>query len=122
MVPFAIIDLLIDGPGLRGARAHVQQQVQVAVQHFDSKEVHLESLGPTGLFAGLGPAVAKEQQPIGFCGAEIEGYGTGPTGCPGAQSHEGLWRLESHGIQSGYALALEGYCPVNLHFGVPQLR
>lgn len=42
MVPLSVVDLLVDGPGLGGAWAHVQQQVQVAVQHLDGKEVHLQ--------------------------------------------------------------------------------
>lgn len=44
MVPLAVIDLLVDCPGLCGSRAHVQQQVQMAIQHLDSKEVHFKSL------------------------------------------------------------------------------
>lgn len=43
MVPLPVIDFAVDGLGLGGSRAHVQQQVKVAVQHFNGKEIHLRA-------------------------------------------------------------------------------
>lgn len=45
MIPLSVVDLPVDGLGLGGSRAHVQQQVQVAVQHLDGEEIHLRVKG-----------------------------------------------------------------------------
>lgn len=122
MVPLAVIHLLIDCPGLCGSRAHVQQQVQMAVQHLNGKEVHLESLGALGVLGLLlGLAVAEEEEAVGLGGAEVKGDGARLLGVPLVEDDEGLWRLKRDGVQSGYVLALEGHGAVDLHLGIAQL-
>lgn len=122
MVPLAVIDLLIDCPGFGGSRAHIQQQVQVTVQHLDGKEVHLETLGILGVFGLLlGLAVAEEQEAVGLRGAEVEGDGARLLCVPLVEDDERLGRLERDGVQSGHVLALEGHGAVDLHLQVAQL-
>lgn len=122
MVPLAVIDFLIDCPGLRGSRAHVQQQVQMAIQHLNGKEVHLESLGTLGILGLLlGLAMAEEEEAVGLCGAEVEGDGARLLGVPLVEDDKRLWRLEGDGVQSGHVLALEGHGAVDLHLGITLL-
>uniref|UniRef100_A0A3Q3F696 Uncharacterized protein n=1 Tax=Labrus bergylta TaxID=56723 RepID=A0A3Q3F696_9LABR len=121
VVPLSIIDLLIDRPGLCGSRAHIQQQVKMAVQHLDGKEVHLERLGilrVLGLLLGL--SVAEEQEAIRLCGAEVKGDGARLLGVPLVQDNEGLRCLECDGIQSGHVLTLESHSAMDLHLGITQ--
>uniref|UniRef100_A0A3B1J7H7 Uncharacterized protein n=2 Tax=Astyanax mexicanus TaxID=7994 RepID=A0A3B1J7H7_ASTMX len=119
VVPFPIIHLLVDGPSLGGARTHIKQQIQMAVQHLNGEEVHLEREGALGLLGLLlGSTVAEEKKPVGFSGAEVEGDGAGLFGVPFVQRDEGFWRFESDGVQSGYVLALEGHHTVDLHLGI----
>ena len=119
MVPFAVIDFLVDRLGLCGSRAHVQQQVQMAVQHLDGKEVHLESLGVLGILPLLlGLAMAEEEKAVGLCGAEVKGDGARLLGVPLVEDDIGLWRLEGDGVQSGHVLTLKGHGTVDLHLGV----
>lgn len=122
MVPLAVVDLLVHCPGLGGPRAHIQQQVQVAVQHLDGKEVHLETLGTFRVFGLLlGLAVTKEQEAVGLGGAEVEGDGARLLGVPLVEDDERLWRLERDGVQRGHVLALEGHRALYLHLRVAQL-
>ena len=121
MVPLPIVDFPVDRPGLGGAGAHVQQQVEVPVQHLNGKEVHLEDLRALGVLHLLGLAVAKEEQAVGLGGAEVEGDGAGLFGVPLAEGDVGLRRLEGDGVQGGDILALEGHHPVHLHLHVSLL-
>uniref|UniRef100_A0A4W4FJ78 Uncharacterized protein n=1 Tax=Electrophorus electricus TaxID=8005 RepID=A0A4W4FJ78_ELEEL len=119
VVPLAVVDLLVDRPRLGGARAHVQQQIQVSVQHLDGEEVHLQCEGALGLLGLLlGPPVAEEQQAIGLRGAEVEGDGARLLGVPLVQGNEGLRGLKRDGVKSGHVLTLEGHHTMDLHLVV----
>lgn len=99
MVPLPIIDFLIDRPGLCCSRAHVQQQEQMAIQHLDGKEVHLERLGTLGvLWLLLGLAVAEEEKAVGLSGAEVEGDGTCFLRVPLVEDDIRLWCLKCDGV------------------------
>uniref|UniRef100_A0A3Q2YYA0 Uncharacterized protein n=1 Tax=Hippocampus comes TaxID=109280 RepID=A0A3Q2YYA0_HIPCM len=81
VVPLAIIDLL--------------QQIQVAIQHLNGKEVHFEDLGTFRiLLLLLWLAMAEEEEPVWLCGTEDD---------------ERLGCLKSNGVQSGHILTLEGH-------------
>uniref|UniRef100_F6UHY5 Uncharacterized protein n=1 Tax=Ornithorhynchus anatinus TaxID=9258 RepID=F6UHY5_ORNAN len=121
MVPLSVVDLLLQDLDLDGARAHVQQQVEVTVQHLDGEEVHLDHLRVLGVLLVAGLAVAEEDQPVGLRGAEIERYGARLLGVPLGQGDEGLRGLERDGVQGGHVLALEGHHAVDLHLGVALL-
>lgn len=122
MVPLAVVDLLIDSPGFGGSRAHIQQQVQVAIKHLNGKEVHLETLRTLGVFGLLlGLAVTEEQEAVGFSGTEVEGDGASLLRVPFVEDDERLRRLKRDGVQRGYVLALEGHSALDLHLGVAQL-
>lgn len=122
MVPLAVIDFLIDCPGFCGSGAHVQQQVQVAIQHLNGKEVHLESLRTLGILRLLfGLAVAEEEQAVGLRGAEVERDGARLLCVPLVEYDEGLWCLERDGVQRGHVLAFEGHSAVDLHLRIAQL-
>lgn len=122
MVPLAVIDFLINRLGLRGSGAHVQQQVQVAVQHLNGKEVHLERLRILGiLWLLLGLAVTEEQKAVGLRGAKVKGDGARLFRVPLVEYYKRLWRLEGDGVESGHILALEGHSAMNLHLGITQL-
>uniref|UniRef100_A0A8C1YBN9 Uncharacterized protein n=1 Tax=Cyprinus carpio TaxID=7962 RepID=A0A8C1YBN9_CYPCA len=90
VVPFPIIDFFVDGTGFGGARAHVKQKVQVAVQHLNGKEIHLQGFGALWVFLllRLGFSVAEEEKAIGLSGAEVEGDGTGFFGGPLVKGNE----------------------------------
>lgn len=45
MIPFSVVDLSVDSLGLGGPWTHVQQQVEVPVQHLDGKKIHLKVTG-----------------------------------------------------------------------------
>ena len=123
MVPLPVVDLLVEGACLGSARAHVQQEVQVALQHLDGEEVHPERLRVLGPFDGLlGLPVAEEQQPVGLGGAEVERDRARLLGVPLVQGDEGLGRFEGDGVEGRHVLALEGHHAVDLHLGVPLLR
>uniref|UniRef100_A0A3B3THT6 Uncharacterized protein n=1 Tax=Poecilia latipinna TaxID=48699 RepID=A0A3B3THT6_9TELE len=108
MVPFTIIDFFIDCFGLRGSRAHIQQQVQMAVQHLNGKEVHFKSLGCLG-------------KAVGFGGAEVKGDGPRLFGVPLVENNIRLGCLKSDGVQSGYILTLKGHSAMDFHLGVTLL-
>lgn len=119
MVPLSIIDFLVDRPGFGGSRAHIQQQVQMAIQHFNGKEIHLGSLGDLGIFRLLlGLPVAEEQKPIWLRGAEVKGDGACLLGIPLIENDERLGRLECDGVQGSHVLTLKGHCSVDLHLGI----
>uniref|UniRef100_A0A3B1J3K7 Uncharacterized protein n=2 Tax=Astyanax mexicanus TaxID=7994 RepID=A0A3B1J3K7_ASTMX len=120
MVPFSIIDLLVHSLGLGGARAHVQQEIEVSVQHLNGKEVHLHGLGAFGVFLLLllGFAVAEEQQAVGFGGAEVEGDGTGLLRRPLAERDERFGGLEGDRVQGGHVLTLESHDSAHFHLGI----
>lgn len=90
MVPFPIIDLFVDGTGFRGARAHVEQKVQVAIQHLYGEEIHLQRLGTLGVFLllRLGFSVTKEEQAVGLGGAEVKRDGASFFGRPLVKGNE----------------------------------
>lgn len=76
MVPFPVINLFVDRSCFGGARAHVQQQVQMSVQHLDGKEVHFKGDGALCLLGLLfWPSVAEQKKPVRFSSAEVKGYG-----------------------------------------------
>lgn len=124
MIPLSVIDLLVHGESFGGARAHVQQQVEMAVQHLDGKEVNLERDGALVLLLLLlllGLAVAEEEQAIRLSGAEVERDGAGLLCRPLVERDKGLGGLEGDGVQRGHALTLEGHRATHLHLGVTLL-
>ncbi len=94
----------------------------MAIEHFNGKEVHLESLGALGILRLLlGLAMAEEEKAVGLCGAEVEGDGACFLSVPLVEDDKRLWRLECDGVQSGHVLALEGHSAMDLHLGITQL-
>ncbi len=68
MAPFSVIDLFgpdfhLDAPG-----AHVHEQVEEAFKQLHGEEVNLRS----EVFGTLWPAVAEQQEAIGFSGSEVK--------------------------------------------------
>uniref|UniRef100_A0A3Q1K7D1 Uncharacterized protein n=1 Tax=Anabas testudineus TaxID=64144 RepID=A0A3Q1K7D1_ANATE len=119
VVPIAIINLLINGLGLCGSRAHIQQQVEMSIQHLNSKEIHLESLGTLGVLRLLlRLAVAEEKKAIGLCGAEVKGDGAGLLGIPFVEDDIRLGRFKCNWVQSGHILTLKGHSAMDFHFGI----
>uniref|UniRef100_A0A673MFJ4 Uncharacterized protein n=1 Tax=Sinocyclocheilus rhinocerous TaxID=307959 RepID=A0A673MFJ4_9TELE len=90
VVPFPVVYFFVDGTGFGGARAHVEQKVQVAVQHLNGEEIHLQGFGALGVFLLLrfGFSVAEEEKAVGLSGAEVEGDGTGFFGGPLVKGNE----------------------------------
>uniref|UniRef100_A0A8C3T7A1 Uncharacterized protein n=1 Tax=Chelydra serpentina TaxID=8475 RepID=A0A8C3T7A1_CHESE len=82
VAPLAVVDLLVAGPHLDATRAHVQQQVKVAVQQLHGKVVSLVWALSTALPRGLQAPMAEEQQPVGLSGAEVKGDGASLLGVP----------------------------------------
>uniref|UniRef100_A0A3B5KM80 Uncharacterized protein n=1 Tax=Takifugu rubripes TaxID=31033 RepID=A0A3B5KM80_TAKRU len=122
VVPLSIIDFLVDRPGFGGSRAHIQQQVQMAIQHLDGKEIHPGSLGNLGIFRLLlGLPVAEEQKAVGLRGAEVKRDGARLLGVPLVENYERLGCLERDGVQGSHVLTLEGHGAVDLHLGIAQL-
>uniref|UniRef100_A0ABI7YBF7 Uncharacterized protein n=1 Tax=Felis catus TaxID=9685 RepID=A0ABI7YBF7_FELCA len=99
--------------------AHVKQQVEVAIEEFHSKEVHLGVLLAPSILPLLGFAVSEEDQAVGLGGAEVKGDGTHAFGVPLGQTDVRLWGLEVDGVQCGHILTLEYNLPIDLHLGVP---
>lgn len=122
MVPLSIIYFLVDRPGFGGSRAHIQQQVQMAIQHLDGKEIHLGSLGNLGIFwLLLGLPVAEEQKAIWLRGAEVKRDGACLLGVPLVENYERLRRLERDRVQGSHILTLKGHGAMDLHLGIAQL-
>lgn len=122
MVPLAIVDFLIDRLGFCSSWAHVKQQVQVALQHLNGKEVHLKGLGTLGILGLLfGLAVAEKEKAVGLCGAEVKGDGACLFSIPLVQNDERFGRLKCDGVQSGHVFTFEGHSPVDLHLGIALL-
>lgn len=119
MVPFPIIGLLLSGFYFNGAWAHVQQQVQIAIKEFHSKEVHLGVLLAPNILPLLGFAMSEEDQAIWLGGTEVEGDGTHAFGVPFGQTYVSLWGLEVDRVQCGHILTLEYNFPVDFHLGIP---
>uniref|UniRef100_A0A8C8STH0 Uncharacterized protein n=1 Tax=Pelusios castaneus TaxID=367368 RepID=A0A8C8STH0_9SAUR len=107
VAPLAIIDLLVAGSHLDATRAHVQQQVEVAIQQLHGKVVSLVWALSTALPRGLEPPMAKEQQPVGLGGAEVKGDGACLLGVPLGQGDVGLGRLKGDRVQRRHVLAAE---------------
>uniref|UniRef100_A0A4W6E523 Uncharacterized protein n=1 Tax=Lates calcarifer TaxID=8187 RepID=A0A4W6E523_LATCA len=119
MVPLAVIDFLVDCLSLCGSRAHVQQQVQMTIQHLNGKEVHLESLGTLGILGLLlGLAMAEEEKAVGLCGTEVKRYGACLLSVPLVEDDERLWCLKCDRVQSGHVLTLKGHSTMDLHLGI----
>uniref|UniRef100_A0A3B3RC42 Uncharacterized protein n=1 Tax=Paramormyrops kingsleyae TaxID=1676925 RepID=A0A3B3RC42_9TELE len=112
VVPLPIVDLLVDGLGLGGARAH----------HLHGEEVHLKGLGVLVVLGLLGFAVAEQQQAVGFCGTEVEGDGACLLGVPLVQRDEGLRKITVDGALRDIACELwdthKGKTQQNLYKGV----
>lgn len=119
MVPFSIVGFLLSGFHFDGARAHVKQQVQVAIKEFHGKEVHFGVLLAPSILPLLGLAMGEEDQAIGLSGAEVKGDGTHAFGVPFGQADISLWGLKVDGVQRGHVLALENNFTIDFHLGIP---
>lgn len=119
MVPFPIVGFLLSSFHFNGARAHVQQQVQIAIKEFHSKEVHLGVLLTPHILPLLGLAMREEDQAIWLGGTEIKGDRTHAFGVPFRQTYISLWGLEVDGVQCGYILTLEYDFTIDFHLGIP---
>lgn len=94
----------------------------MTIQHLNGKEVHLKSLWTLGiLWLLLGLAMAKEEEAVGFCGAEVKGDGACLLSVPLVEDNKRLWSLKCDGVQSGYVLTLEGHSTMDLHLGITLL-
>lgn len=94
MAPFSVIDLFgpdfhLDAPG-----AHVHEQVEEAFKQLHGEEVNLRS----EVFGTLWPAVAEQQEAIGFSGSEVEGHRTGFLGIPARKGYVSGRRVETDGV------------------------
>lgn len=122
MVPLSIIDFLVDRPGFGSSGAHIKQQVQMAVQHLNGKEVHFGSLGNLRVFwLRLGFPVAEEQKAVGLRGAEVKGDGARLLGVPFVENNERLGCLKRDGVQGGHVLTFKSHSAMDLHLGIAQL-
>lgn len=119
MVPFPIVGFLLSGFHFDGARAHVKQQVQVAIQEFHGKEVHFGVLLAPNILPLLGLAMSEEDQAVGLGGAEVKGDGTHAFGIPLGQAYISLGGLKVDGVQRGHILTLEYNFPIDFHLGIP---
>ena len=119
VAPLAAVDRPGAGLHFDGARAHVHEEEEEAVQQLHGEEVGAgqSPVGPLGLPGGLGPAVAEEQQAVGLRGAEVEGDGAGLLGGPLGQGDVGLRGVEADGVQRGDVLAAEGQVAVQRDHG-----
>lgn len=94
----------------------------MAVQHLNSKEIHLGSLWKLRIFRLLlGLPVAEEQKAVRLRGAEVEGDGAGLLGVPLVENYERLGCLKCDGVQGGHVLTFKGHGAMDLHLGVSQL-
>ncbi|CAG5928290.1 unnamed protein product [Menidia menidia] len=118
VVPGAIVDFGLGGFDFDGPGAHVQQQVQPAIQQLHGEEVHLVVLLALGVPPVLGLTVREEDQPVGLGGAEVEGDGAHPFGVPFGQRKVGVRGLEVDGVQGGYVFTLENHVPLEFHLWV----
>lgn len=119
MVPFPIVGFLLSGFHFDGARAHVKQQVQVAVKEFHGKEVHLGVLLAPSILPLLGLAMSEEDETVGLGGTEVKGDGTHAFGVPLGQADISLWGLKVDGVQCGHILTLEYNFAIDFHLGIP---
>uniref|UniRef100_A0A8C6IKB8 Uncharacterized protein n=1 Tax=Mus spicilegus TaxID=10103 RepID=A0A8C6IKB8_MUSSI len=118
MVPFPIIGFLLSGLHFDGARAHVKQQIQVAIKKFHSKEVNFCVLLAPDIFPFLRLPVSEENQAVGLSGAKVKGNGAHTFGVPLGQADVSLWGLKVDGIQCGHVLTLEHNFTIDFHLGV----
>jgi len=107
MAPIPVVDLLVAGFQLCFPRAHIDQQVQIALQQLHGEVIGLQL--PTGLllFGTLRTSVAEQQEAAGLRGAEVKGDGSRLLGVPLRQRDEGLGGLEGDGVQGRHVLAAE---------------
>ncbi len=94
MAPFSVIDLFgpdfhLDAPG-----AHVHEQVEEAFKKLHGEVVNLRSV----IFGTLRPAVAEQQETVGFCGSEVEGHRTSFLGVPARKGHVSSRGVETNGV------------------------
>uniref|UniRef100_A0A670ZBZ7 Uncharacterized protein n=1 Tax=Pseudonaja textilis TaxID=8673 RepID=A0A670ZBZ7_PSETE len=94
VAPLPVVHFLGAGPHFDAPRAHVQQQVKVAVQKLHGEIICLVHALRSALLRRLQSAVAEEEKPIGFGGPEIKGDGAGLLGVPLGQGNVRLGRLE----------------------------
>uniref|UniRef100_A0A8C8YSF4 Uncharacterized protein n=1 Tax=Prolemur simus TaxID=1328070 RepID=A0A8C8YSF4_PROSS len=119
VVPFPIIGFLLSGLHFDGARAHVKQQVQVAIQELHGKEVYFCVLLAPRILPLLGFSMSKEDQAIGLSGAEVEGDGAHTFSVPLGQADVSLRGLKVDGVQRSHILTLEHNFAIDFHLGVP---
>uniref|UniRef100_A0A671PZH5 Uncharacterized protein n=1 Tax=Sinocyclocheilus anshuiensis TaxID=1608454 RepID=A0A671PZH5_9TELE len=94
MAPFSVIDLFVPDFDLDAPGAHVHEQVEEAFKQLHGKEVNLWS----AVFGTLQPAVAEQQEAVGFGGSEVEGHGTGFLGVPARKGYVSGRRVETDGV------------------------
>uniref|UniRef100_A0A8D0BVI0 Uncharacterized protein n=1 Tax=Salvator merianae TaxID=96440 RepID=A0A8D0BVI0_SALMN len=118
VAPLSVVHFLDTGPHLDATRAHVEQQVQVAVQEFHGEVVGLVQTLGAPLFRWLQAPVTEEQQPIRFCGAEVEGDGPCLLGVPFGQRDVRLGGFKGDRVKGCHVFAAEDKVAVDLHLGV----
>uniref|UniRef100_A0A2K6JWX0 Uncharacterized protein n=2 Tax=Rhinopithecus TaxID=542827 RepID=A0A2K6JWX0_RHIBE len=119
MVPFPIIGFLLSGFHFDGARAHVKQQVQVAIKELHGKEVYFCVLLAPSILPLLGLSMSEEDQAIGLSGTEVKGDGAHTLSVPLRQTDVSLWGLEVDGVQCGHILTLKHNFAIDFHLGIP---
>ncbi|KAJ0066725.1 hypothetical protein NL108_002359, partial [Boleophthalmus pectinirostris] len=101
--------------------AHVQQKIQVSIQHLNGKEVHFERLGVDwcGVLWGLfGFSMAEEEQSVGLGGPEVKGDGAGLLGVPLVEDDVRLGGLKGDGVQGGHVLTFKSDSAMDFHFRI----
>ncbi|KAJ0005079.1 hypothetical protein NQD34_011293, partial [Periophthalmus magnuspinnatus] len=121
VVPLSVVHLLVDRFRLGSPRAHVQQQIQMSIQHLNGKEVHFERLGVDRrhvLWRLLGFSMAEEEQSVRLGGPEVKGDRAGLLGVPLVEDDVRLGGLKGDGVEGCHVLAFKSYGAVDFHLRI----